>query len=141
VARSLTPHQLLSLAAIVEAEARLAAERERIAGVYHNRLARGMRLEADPTVAFWLGKRGERLLYRDLEMDSPFNTYRRSGPPAGPIGAPGAAALLATARPDTAGGDLYFVADGAGGHVFSGTLADHQRAVAAYRALMRERRR
>jgi len=140
-AADLSVHGLLTLASIVETEARLAHERTTIAAVYHNRLARGMRLEADPTVAFWLGKRGERLLYRDLEVDSPYNTYRRGGLPAGPIGNPGRAALLATARPDTASEALYFVADGAGGHVFSRTLAEHRRAVARYRELMRERRR
>jgi UPF0755 protein len=140
-ARGLSPHGLLTLASLVETEARLAPERPRIAAVYHNRLARGMRLEADPTVAFWLGKRGERLLFRDLAVDSPYNTYQRAGLPAGPIGAPGRAALRAAARPDTATAALYFVADGEGGHVFSRTHAEHQRAVARYRELMRERRR
>ncbi len=141
VAGDLSAHGLLTLASLVEAEARLAAERPAVAAVYHNRLARGMRLEADPTVAFWLGKRGERLLYRDLEVDSPYNTYRRAGLPAGPIGSPGRDALLAAARPDTASEALYFVADGEGGHVFSRTHAEHRRAVARYRELMRERRR
>jgi UPF0755 protein len=134
-------HAVLTLASIVETEARLPQERERIAAVYHNRLQRRMRLEADPTVAYWLNKRGERLLYRDLAIDSPYNTYRRDGLPIGPVGNPGEAALLAAARPDTASDDLYFVADGAGGHVFSRTLADHRRAVARYRDLMRDRRR
>ncbi len=141
VARDLSAHGLLTLASLVEAEARLARERPEVAAVYHNRIARGMRLEADPTVAFWLGKRGQRLLYRDLKIDSPYNTYRRRGLPAGPIGSPGRQALLATARPDTASEALYFVADGEGGHVFSRTHAEHQRAVARYRELMRERRR
>jgi UPF0755 protein len=138
---ALTPHALLTLASLVEAEARLAAERATVAAVYHNRLARGMRLEADPTVAFWLGKRGERLLYRDLAVPSPYNTYRRRGLPPGPVLAPGAAAIAAAAAPDTACTALYFVADGAGGHVFSETLAEHEAAVRRYRALMRERRR
>ncbi len=140
-AAGLSTHGLLTLAAIVETEARRADERARVAAVYHNRLARGMRLEADPTVAYWLGKRGERLLYRDLDVDSPYNTYRRSGLPIGPIGNPGEAALLAAAQPDTSSRDLFFVADGDGGHVFSETHAEHERAVARYRALMRERRR
>lgn len=140
-AGDLSPHALLTLASLVEAEARRDDERARIAAVYHNRLQRRMRLEADPTVAFWLDKRGERLLYRDLEVDSPFNTYRRAGLPTGPIGSPGAASLQAVARPDTASDHLYFVADGEGGHVFSRTLDEHQRAVARYRELMRERRR
>jgi len=140
-AASLWPHELLTLAAIVESEARRSDERGRIAAVYHNRLTAGRRLEADPTVAFWLGKRGQRLLYRDLEVDSPYNTYLRSGLPAGPIGAPGRAAIMATAQPDTTCRALFFVADGEGGHVFSRTLAEHQQAVVRYRQLMRERRR
>ncbi len=140
-AADLSRHGLLTLAAVVEAEARLGHERRRIAAVYHNRLQRGMRLEADPTVAFWLGKRGERLWNRDLDKDSPYNTYRRRGLPAGPIGSPGAAAIRATARPDSTCEALFFVADGAGGHVFSRTLAEHLRAVARFRALMRDRRR
>jgi UPF0755 protein len=141
IARELSAHELVTLASIVEAEAQRADERARIAAVYHNRLAAGMRLEADPTVAFWLGKRGERLLFRDLEVDSPYNTYRRRGLPAGPIGAPGRAAIVAAARPDTSSVDLYFVADGEGGHIFSRTHAEHERAVAEYRRLMRQRRR
>jgi UPF0755 protein len=136
-----SPHAVLTLAALVEAEARLDDERNRIAAVYHNRLARGMRLEADPTVAFWLGKRGERLLYSDLEIASPYNTYRRAGLPPGPVLAPGAASIAATAAPDRTCQALYLVADGDGGHVFSETLAEHDRAVARYRELMRERRR
>lgn len=134
-------HGQLTLAALVEAEARLADERDRIAAVYRNRLARGMRLEADPTIAFWLGKRGERLLYRDLEVDSPYNTYRRSGLPPGPVLAPGEAAIAAVASPDPSSRALYFVADGDGGHIFSETYEAHELAVARYRELMRERRR
>lgn len=134
-------HDLLTLAALVEAEARLPEERTRVAAVYHNRLRQGLRLEADPTVAFWLGKRGQRLLYRDLEVDSPYNTYRRAGLPVGPVLAPGEAAIAAAAAPDPDCEALYFVADGAGGHVFSNTLEQHQAAVARYRELMRSRRR
>ncbi len=140
-AREFSPHALLTLASLVEAEARRADERARVAAVYHNRLQKRMRLEADPTVGFWLGKRGERLLYRDLEFDSPYNTYRREGLPPGPLGNPGLEAIVAAARPDTACAALFFVADGDGGHIFSQTLAEHLRAVARYRELMRERRR
>ena len=139
-AAGLSIHGLVTMASLVEAEARQAHERARIAAVYHNRLRRGMRLEADPTVAFWLGKRGQRLLYRDLEVDSPYNTYRRDGLPAGPVGNPGPGAIHAAVRPDSACTDLFFVADGEGGHIFSRTLAEHQRAVARYRELMRDRR-
>ena len=131
-------HELLTLASIVEAEARIDHERPLIAAVYVNRLRRGWRLEADPTVAFFLNKKGKRLYYKDLQRTSPYNTYRRSGLPPGPIGNPGLAALLAAARPDTTCRALYFVSDGQGGHVFSRTAEEHREAVARFR---RERRR
>ncbi len=128
-----TWHQVLTLASIVEAETPQAGEKPRVAAVYRRRLARGWKLEADPTVAFVLGKRGERILYRDLAVDSPFNTYRHTGLPPGPIGNPGQAAVLAVLEPDPQCRALYFVADGQGGHVFSRTLAEHRRAVRQYR--------
>jgi len=129
----LTPHEILTLASIVEAEARRADERRLISAVYVNRLQAGRRLEADPTVAFILRKKGKRLYYRDLETDSAFNTYRRAGLPPGPIASPGHAALEAAARPDTTSRALFFVSDGAGGHIFSRTAAEHQEAVREYR--------
>jgi UPF0755 protein len=130
----LSPHDIVTLASIVEAEARRPAERALIAAVYVNRLRAGWSLEADPTVAYLLGKKGERLYYHDLEADSPYNTYRHPGLPPGPIGNPGVSALRAAAHPDRACTALWFVADGEGGHVFSRTLVDHERAVRAYRA-------
>ena len=133
-APGLAPHDLLTLASLVEAEARLPEERPRIAAVYLNRLRLGWRLEADPTIAYALRKRGQRLYYRDLAVDSPFNTYARPGLPPGPIGSPGAAALRAAARPDRACDALFFVARGDGGHLFSRTLAEHERAARAWRA-------
>lgn len=129
----LDAHELVTLASIVEAEARLASERERVAAVYVNRLAAGRRLEADPTVAYVLRKKGKRLYYRDLEVDSPYNTYRVGGLPPGPIANPGRAALEAAARPDTASRDMFFVSDGEGGHVFSRTAAEHEEAVREFR--------
>jgi UPF0755 protein len=129
----LTPHQLVTLASIVEAEARLAEERRRIAAVYVNRLERGRRLEADPTVAYILRKKGRRLYYKDLETASPYNTYRNAGLPPGPIANPGRAALEAAARPDTTSRDMFFVSDGEGGHVFSRTAAEHEAAVREFR--------
>jgi UPF0755 protein len=125
--------ELVTLASIVEAEARLASERRRIAAVYVNRLVAGRRLEADPTVAYVLRKKGKRLFYRDLEVDSPYNTYRVGGLPPGPIANPGLAALEAAARPDTASRDMFFVSDGDGGHVFSRTAAEHEEAVREFR--------
>ncbi|MFN2370738.1 MAG: endolytic transglycosylase MltG [Candidatus Krumholzibacteriia bacterium] len=138
---ALTPHALLTLASIVEAEARRDDERGRIAAVYANRLAAGRRLEADPTVAHVLGKKGERLFYRDLAVDSPWNTYRRRGLPPGPIGSPGEASLQAAARPDPDCDALFFVSDGADGHVFSRTAQEHEQAVRRFRQLRAAERR
>jgi UPF0755 protein len=126
-------HGVLTLAAIVEAETPLREEMPKVAAVYLNRLDAGRRLEADPTIAHALGKRGQRILYVDLEVDSPFNTYRRDGLPPGPIGSPGLAAIRAVLDPTPDFGAFFFVADGRGGHVFSETLAAHQQAVREYR--------
>jgi UPF0755 protein len=117
----------VTLASIVEEEARVPEERKTIAGVFWNRLSRGMRLEADPTVQYALGGHRERVLYRDLEVESPYNTYRNAGLPPGPIASPGRAALEATLYPDSVP-YLFFVATGEGGrHAFSETLAEHER--------------
>ena len=129
----MTVHQIVTLASIVEEEARVPEERRTIAGVYWNRLARGMALEADPTVQYALGGHRARVLYRDLEVDSPYNTYRNPGLPPGPIASPGRAALEATLYPDSTA-YLYFVATGEGGrHAFSETFAEHLRRVAEAR--------
>lgn len=131
----LAPQELVTLASIVEAEARLDEERDLIAAVYLNRLEAGWRLEADPTVAFILRKKGRRLFYKDLEVVSAFNTYRNKGVPPGPIGSPGQAALRAVARPDTSCRAMYFVSDGRGGHVFSETAREHEAAVQEFRRI------
>lgn len=120
-------HEIVTLASIVEEEARVPDERAVIAGVFWNRLERGMLLEADPTVQYALGGHRERVLYRDLEVDSPYNTYRNPGLPPGPIASPGRAALEATLWPDSVP-YLYFFAIGEGGaHTFSETFAEHNR--------------
>jgi len=129
----LSRQEILTLASIVEAEARRDDERALIAAVYVNRLRQGRRLEADPTVAFILKKKGKRLFYRDLEVSSPFNTYRNKGLPPGPIGSPGFAALQAAAHPDSACRAMFFVSDGNDGHVFSRTAREHQAAVQEFR--------
>lgn len=121
-------HQVVTLASIVEAETGLPDERSRIAAVYLNRLAHGWKLQADPTVRFALGKYDGDVLYRDLEIESAYNTYRTAGLPPGPIGSPGFASLHAATHPLASCEDFYFVASGAGGHVFSKTLRDHDRA-------------
>ena len=137
----LAPWELLSLAALVESEARRDDERALVAAVYSNRLRKGWRLEADPTVAYVLAKRGERLFFKDLKVDSPYNTYLNRGLPPGPINAPGLASLLAAARPDSACTALYFVSDGEDGHVFSRTAREHDAAVERFRALRSQSRR
>jgi UPF0755 protein len=122
-----TVGEIVTLASIVEEEARVPEERETIAGVFWNRLDKGMPLEADPTVQYALGGHRDRVLYRDLEVDSPYNTYRNAGLPPGPIASPGRPALEATLYPDSVP-YLFFVATGEGGrHTFSETLAEHER--------------
>lgn len=127
-----SPYEALILASIVEKETGLAAERSEVAGVFIRRLRRGMRLQTDPTVIYGLGDRYRgRLRKVDLRDDNPYNTYTRDGLPPTPIALPGRAAIAATLSP--ADGDaLYFVAKGDGGHHFSETLAEHNRAVKRY---------
>lgn len=122
-------HQVMTLASIVEAEARAADERPTIAAVYHNRLKKRMRLEADPTVAYAMGGFRGRLYYKDLAIDSPYNTYQRAGLPPGPICNPGEASIRAALYPAEGVDALYFVARGDGRHVFSNTLREHNAAV------------
>jgi UPF0755 protein len=134
-----TPEELLVLASIVEKETGLAAERERVAGVFINRLRKNMRLQSDPTVLYGVVGGGARSLTRaDLDTDTPWNTYTRAGLPASPITNPGRAALMAAAKPLTTD-DLYFVADGTGGHAFAKTLDEHNRNVAKWRQIEKTR--
>ena len=119
--------EVLVLASIVEAEARVAEERPRIAAVYLNRLARGWRLEADPTVLYAFRERRPRLFHRDLTVDSPWNTYRVLGLPPTPICSPGRAAIRAVFSPEPSCEDMFFVAEADGHHSFSKTRAEHDR--------------
>ena len=107
-----------------------------VAGVYYNRLRRGMLLQADPTIQYIIPDGPRRLLYRDLSINSPYNTYMYPGLPPGPVNNPGREAIAAALRPERHD-FLYFVADGRGGHTFTRTLDEHNRAVAAYRKLRR----
>ncbi len=132
-ARDLNVHQLLTLASIIEKEAAERTEMPLISAVFWNRLKLDMPLQADPTVQYGLGKDRQRLTREDLLADSPFNTYRRTGLPPGPIASPSLSAIHAAANP-AAVNYLYFVAAGDDRrHRFSTTLADHNVAVARYR--------
>jgi UPF0755 protein len=123
------PYQALILASIVEKETALPAERPEVAGVFARRLRRGMLLQTDPTVIYGLGEAFDGNLRRaDLTRDHPYNTYKRKGLPPTPIALPSAGALAAAVNP-APGDALYFVATGEGGHVFSATLDEHNRAV------------
>jgi UPF0755 protein len=124
---ALSRHDIVTLASIVEREARLAEERPLISAVYLNRLRKGMLLQADPTVQYALPQYQKRLLYRHLTVESPYNTYRYKGLPPGPIGAPGAASIRASLYPADVP-YLYFVAYPDGHHEFRMTLAQHQAA-------------
>jgi UPF0755 protein len=134
-------HELLIMASIVQKESGVPQELPRIAGLYLRRLAIGMRLQADPTVIYGMGERYEGDIHTvDLRSDGPYNTYMRSGLPPTPIALAGAAVIQATAHPEKTDA-LYFVASGRGdgSHVFSATLAEHNAAVAAYLARLRQR--
>jgi UPF0755 protein len=123
-ALGLTVHEAVTVAAMVEREARVPDERPLIAGVIYNRLRLGMPLQIDATVQYALGEHRAVIYYRDLEVDSPYNTYRISGLPPGPIASPGSASLRAAVEP-AASDYLYYVARPDGSHAFSRTLSEH----------------
>lgn len=123
-ALGMTVHEAVTLASMIEREARVHGERSLIAGVIHNRLRIGMPLQIDATVQYALGEHRPVIYYRDLEVDSPYNTYRINGLPPGPIAAPGSASLMAAVEPETTN-YLYYVARPDGSHAFARTLAEH----------------
>ena len=127
-----TPYEALILASIVEKETGQARDRGTIAGVFINRLRRGMMLQTDPTVIYGMGEKFDgNLRKRDLLADTPYNTYKRTGLPPTPIALPGLAALQATLHP-TSTNALYFVSRGDGSSEFSEALMQHNRAVDRY---------
>ena len=136
------PLDLVTLASIVEKETGVPEERPRVAAVFVNRLKRGMPLQSDPTTIYAITKGKERLgrklTRKDLRLNDPYNTYVVPGLPPGPIASPGKAALFAAARPAETN-ELYFVADGTGGHAFAKSLAEHNRNVRAWRSINRKR--
>nr|WP_210325918.1 endolytic transglycosylase MltG [Oricola nitratireducens] len=136
-------NEFVTLASIVEKETGVPNERSRVAGVFINRLKKGMKLQSDPTIIYGLfggdGKPADRPIYRsDLDKPTPYNTYQITGLPPGPIAIPGRAALEAVANPSVTD-DLYFVADGTGGHVFSKTLEEHNDNVRRWREVEKQR--
>lgn len=136
----MTRHGIITLASIVEKEARLAEERPVIAAVYHNRLRQGMPLQADPTVQYAIGEHRTRVLYKDLKIDSPYNTYRNRGLPPGPISSPGRASIEAALYPANVP-YRYFVAHPDGHHEFRVTFEEHTAARRLVQRRPRQRRR
>ena len=134
------PQEAVIMASMVEKETAKDVERGHIASVFHNRLKKGMKLQSDPTVIFALtegkGELNRPLTYKDLRVENGYNTYVIPALPKGPISNPGYASLKAVLHPDKTD-DLYFVADGKGGHVFSKTYKEHEKNVGQYRAWRR----
>jgi len=135
-----TPEQLVTLASIVEKETGRDDERTRVAAVFANRLKAKMKLQSDPTIIYGLiggkGALGRPIMKSEIEQATPYNTYTIEGLPPGPIANPGKASLEATANPARTK-ELFFVADGTGGHTFSDNYAEHLKAVAKLRAIER----
>jgi UPF0755 protein len=133
----MTVQDALKLASLVEKETAIAAERPHVAAVFINRLNRGMKLESDPTIIYGLTKGaplGHALRQSELATPNPFSTYQIVGLPPTPICNPGRGAIAAVLNPAESD-DLYFVADGSGGHVFASSFAEHARNVAQWRRL------
>jgi UPF0755 protein len=130
---AMSEHQILTLASIIEKEAKVAAERTLVSAVYHNRLKKGMRLQADPTAVYGTRAWVTQVTKADLKRKTPYNTYLHKGLPPGPIANPGQGAILAALYPEPTD-YLFFVAQGDGSHFFSTDYGDHEKAVGRYRS-------
>ena len=137
---NLNENEVLTLASIIEGEAIYDSERPRISGVYHNRLKKGMRLQADPTIQYIIDDSPRRLLNKDLKIKSPYNTYLNHGLPPGPINNPGLESIKAALYPEEID-FLYFVAKGDGYHTFSKTEKEHNKAKRAFQKVRRKMRK
>jgi UPF0755 protein len=136
-----TKEEAVILASIVEKETGVASERPLVAGVFINRLRKGMKLQSDPTIIYGLTKGvplGRGIRKSEIEKATPYNTYVINGLPPTPIANPGRESIAAVLNPATTDA-LFFVADGTGGHVFAATLAEHERNVANWRQVERQR--
>ncbi len=129
----LSEHQVITLASIIEKEAKIASERKLISAVYHNRLKKGMKLQADPTAVYGTKAWITRVTAKDLKRNSPYNTYLHKGLPPGPIANPGQGAILAALYPEPVD-YLFFVAQGDGSHYFSSDFRAHEKAIGRYRS-------
>jgi UPF0755 protein len=128
---------LITMASIIEGETRYEPEKSIIAGVYYNRIKKGMRLEADPTVQYALPEPKKRLLYSDLKFPSPYNTYLNRGLPPGPINNPGLSSILAALNPEEHK-YLYFVAKGDGSHRYAESYEEHKKNIILYQQFLKE---
>jgi UPF0755 protein len=136
--KKLTLNKLVTMASIIEGETRYEPEKKTISGVYYNRLKKGMRLQADPTVQYVLpGGPKNRLLYSDLKHPSPYNTYLNKGLPPGPINNPGLSSIIASLQPEE-NKFLYFVAKGDGSHYFAENYEDHKKNIILYQQYLKK---
>jgi len=129
---NMSVNEVVALASIIQGEAARNSEMNKISSVYHNRLTKGMKLEADPTIQYIIPGENRRLVFKDLKIDNPYNTYLIRGLPPGPINNPSLSALMASVNPEKSD-YIYFVADTEGGHMFSKTLKEHKNNIRIYK--------